>query len=214
MKLKLAKLVDEFYLALKGLLLATRRKTFWIPFLITFIIFGTLINLLSNGFASFNLIFANIKGGNILGAFAIVKNAFLAIFGYKKAFSDWILNFFLTLIQSILIALVIIVSKHNRSEKKKETDSGLESSAIVAGLVVLGSGCPTCGTTLLTPILGTILSGASGASALAGKISGLINLLAIFLAIFIFKKLGLMVYVIIKNEQYMKKKEEKDEKDS
>ena len=112
----------------------------------------------------------------------------------------------LILFQSILIALVFFVAKHNRAEKQqKKSDSGFESSAIVAGLVVLGSGCPTCGTTLLAPILGTILSGASGSVALAGKLSLLLNFFAILLAIFVFKKLGFMTYAIIKSEHYLKK---------
>ncbi|MBR3180937.1 hypothetical protein IKF63_02560 [Candidatus Saccharibacteria bacterium] len=202
MKDQLAKWCDEFLLAAKGFLLASRKKSFWPPFILTFLIFGTLINLLSNGFSSFGLIGINLKSGNFLGALNVIKSAFLAIFGVNKSFSDWLLNFCLIFLQSSLIALVFFVAKHN-----KKTNEGLESSAIVAGLVVLGSGCPTCGTTLLAPVIGTILSGASGAISLAGKISFLLNVLAIILAILVFKKLGFSAYAIIKSEEYMKKKE-------
>ena len=215
MREKLARLFDEFGLALRGLLLATRKKCFWFPFIITFVIFGTLINLLSNGFSSFNLIFANLKSGEILGALNILKTAFLGIFGVNKSFSDWALNFVLILFQSILVALVFFVIKNQPYKKKdKSSDSGLESSAIVAGLAVLGSGCPTCGTTLLAPILGTLASGATGAVSFAGKLSMILNILAIILAIFVFRKLGLTTYAIIKSEKYMKKKTKENEKDN
>lgn len=214
MKDYLARFFDELGLAGRGTLLLMRRKSFWLPFLITFIAFGTLINLLSNGFSSFFLIFSDFKTGDFIGGLGIVKTAFLGIFGVNKNFADWILNFTLTILQSTLISLVVFVSKHNSKEKKKTTDTGLESSALVAGLAVLGSGCPTCGTTLLAPILGTLLSGASGAISVAGKISLILNILAILLAIFVFKKLGLTTYAIIKSEQYTKKKELKDEKNS
>ena len=211
---KLERWFDEFGLATRGLLLATKKKSFWIPFIITFIIFGTLLNLLSSGFASFSLIGQSIKTGNVFGALNIIKNAFLAIFGIKKEFSDWTLNFFLIILQSILISLVVLVAKHNKKEKNKKdalkkesNNSGLESSAIVAGLAVLGSGCPTCGTTLLAPLLGTLLSGASSSVRLAGGISLTLNIFAIVLAIFVFKKLGFETYAIIKSEQREKKKE-------
>lgn len=213
MKDYFAKFFDELGLAGRGTLLLMRKKSFWPPFLITFIVFGTLINLLSNGFSSFSLIFSDLKAGDFIGGFGIIKSAFLGIFGINKNFTDWILNFVLIVLQSTLISLVVFVSKYNRKEKKS-ADSGLESSALVAGLAVLGSGCPTCGTTLLAPVLGTFLSGASGAISVAGKISLVLNIFAIILAIFVFKKLGLTTYAIIKSEQYTKKKELNNEKSS
>ena len=220
-KFSFARFFDEFALAGRGLLLATKKKTFWIPFVLTFLIFGTIINLLSNGFASFQLIGANFSSGNIGGAFKIISGAFLAIFGVNKNLTDWLLNFALTLLQSILIALVCIVAKHNREEKKaKKTASdkkiesdksgGLESSAIVAGLVVLGSGCPTCGTTLLAPVLGALLSGTTGAMSIAGTLSAVLNGLAILLAILVFRKLGYQTYAIIKSEEFKEKHHEEN----
>ncbi len=210
-KINLARFFDEFALAGRGLLLATRKKTFWIPFIITFIVFGTLINLLSSGFTSFQLIGSSIGGGDFGTAFKIIGNAFLGVFGVGRNFLDWILNFVLTFLQSVLIALVVFVAKHNKKEREeKETDksSGIESSALVAGLVVLGSGCPTCGTTLLAPVIGALVSGTTGAVALAGTLSTVLNVLAILLAILVFKKLGLQTYAIIKSEHFKEKQHE------
>lgn len=210
-KFNLSRFFDEFLLAGRGLLLATRKKSFWPPFVITFLVFGTLINLLSSGFTSFQLIGSCLGSGDIVGALKIIGNAFLNIFGVGRDFPDFALNFALTLLQSILISLVVFVYRHNKREKAEKTDSsGLESSAIVAGLAVLGSGCPTCGTTLLAPVLGAVLSGTSGAVALAGTLSLILNLVAVLLAILVFRKLGLETYAIIKSEEFKEKHHEKN----
>lgn len=217
-KFNTARFFDEFVLAGKGLLLATRTKAFWIPFILTFIIFGTLINLLASGFTSFKLIGSFIGSGNFGGAFKIIGDAFLGVFGVGRNFLDFFLNFCLTFLQSVLIALVVFVAKHNRAEKKskketkkkKESSGGLESSAIVAGLVVLGSGCPTCGTTLIAPLIGAVLSGTTGAVSVAGTVSLVLNILAVIVAILVFRKLGLETYAIIKSEQFKEKHHEQN----
>lgn len=216
----LAKFFDDFAIAGRGLLLATKKKSFWLPFVLTFVIFGMLINLLSSGFISFQLIGGCLSSGDISGALKIVGSAFSAIFGIGRALSDFIFNFILTLLQSVLIALVVFVAKHNRKEKrdkksdkenestsknsliKSDSPSSLESSALVAGLAVLGSGCPTCGTTLLAPVLGAILSGTTGAVSLAGTLSLILNIIAILIAILVFRKLGVQTYAIIKSEHF------------
>ncbi len=56
---------DEFVLAGKGIMLATKEKRFWIGFLIAFLFFGTLINLLAGGFSKFELMGAIGFGGSL-----------------------------------------------------------------------------------------------------------------------------------------------------
>ena len=75
---------------------------------------------------------------------------------------------------------------------------------------MLGSGCPTCGTTLLAPILGAVLSGTTGAVKIAGTLSLVFNIVAILLAILVFRKLGLETYAIIKSEEFKEKHNEKN----
>ena len=111
------------------------------------------MNLLSNGFASFELMAVS----DFSGILRIILDAFLGIFGVGRSFVDWALVFFVAILQGILIGLVVLMWK-----KKKKLDSeNLESAGIAAGLAVLGTGCPTCGTALLTPILSAIFSGGS-----------------------------------------------------
>ena len=80
------------------------------------------------------------------------------------------------------------------SKKGTDNSASVQNSGIVAILAVLGSGCPTCGTALLTPILTTIFG--SGV-ALAGTVSSIITWAAILLAFFTLKKLGYNAYVAI-----------------
>ena len=49
------KWLDEFVLAGKGILLATHEKRFWYGFIPAFLLFGLLMNLLSGGFSTFEL---------------------------------------------------------------------------------------------------------------------------------------------------------------
>ena len=83
----------------------------------------------------------------------------------------------------------------------------IRKAGIITGLIALGAGCPTCGTTLLTPLLGALFS--TGGLAMVGVISGIVTALAIVIAILSLKRLGEETYVIIVNEKYMRKKEER-----
>ena len=193
--------LDEWGLAARGALLASKMKNFWLPAILTFIFFGTLMNLLASGFTAFKLIGAS----GFFGGIKIIFNAFLGIFGVNKNFLDWISSFFIIFIQSVLIGLVFFVYKKNKKKNQEKTSENLGNAGIVAGLAVLGAGCPTCGTTLLAPVIGTIFSGSS--FALSGAISSIITILAVIVALLAFKKVGLESYVIIKSEQYERKKE-------
>ncbi len=187
---------DDFVLAGKGILLATKEKRFWYGFIPTFLFFGLLMNLLNGGTSKFNLIFA-------LGfpqALQILGENFLAIFGINQPFLDWLPIFAICILQATLIGLIVLLW----NKKRAQNASNIGSAGIVAGLVALGAGCPTCGTTLLTPLLGAIFS--TGGLAVTGTISTVITILAIIVAIFSLKRLGLETYVTIVNEKYLARK--------
>ena len=75
---------DEFLLAGKGILLATREKRFWVGFVIAFLFFGTLMNLLAGGFSKFELMAAT----GFTGSIKIVFDALLGSFGYKMLVTE------------------------------------------------------------------------------------------------------------------------------
>ena len=187
---------DEFVLASKGILLATKEKRFWYGFIPTFIFFSMLINLLAGGFSKFELMYATGFSGTI----TILKDSFLSIFGINQIFTDWLPTFLISILQATLIGLIVFLWK-----KKKDNSGNVEKAGIITGLIALGAGCPTCGTTLITPLLGAIFS--TGSLAIAGAISTIVTILAIVIAILSLKRLGLETYVIIVNEKYLARKE-------
>jgi len=196
------KWLDDFVLAGKGVLLATRQKRFWYGFVPTFIFFGMLINLLAGGFSKFELMAA----AGMPGALKILGNAFLSIFGINQIFVEWLPTFLLALLQGILVGLIVFLWKKKR-ETAEDNAAGVEKVGIITGLVALGAGCPTCGTTLLTPLLGAIFS--TGSLAIAGAISAIVTALAVVIGVLSLKKLGVETYAIIINEKYLRKKAEK-----
>ncbi|MBR2709126.1 hypothetical protein IKE98_02225 [Candidatus Saccharibacteria bacterium] len=190
------KWLDDFVIAGKGILLATKEKRFWYGFIPTFLFFGLLMNLLAGGTSKFDLMFA-------LGfpdALGILGKNFIGIFGVGQPFLDWLPIFLISILQGILIGLIVLLWN-----KKREQNAGnLGSAGIVAGLIALGAGCPTCGTTLLTPLLGAIFS--TGGLAVTGTISTIVTILAIVIAFFSLKRLGVETYVTIINERFLAKK--------
>ena len=192
------KWLDDFAIAAKGILLATKEKRFWYGFIPSFLFFGVLINLLQGGFSKFELMGA-------LGfpdSLHVLLDSFLAIFGFNQPFLDWLSTFSIALLQGILIGLIVLLWK------KKQNTANLESAGIITGLIALGAGCPTCGTTLLTPLIGAFVS--TGSLAIAGTISTIVTIIAVVIAIFALKRLGVEIYVTIINEKYMKKKESRE----
>ncbi len=162
--------------------------------------FGTLMNLLAGGFSKFQLM--GVVGFG--GAMNILLDAFLAIFGVGQAFLDWLFVFLLAILQGILIGLIVLLWK-----KKRETNTeNLEKAGIIAGLIALGAGCPTCGTTLLTPLIGALFS--AGGVAVTGVVSGIVTAAAVIIAILSLRRIGEETYVIIVNERYLRKKEARE----
>ncbi|MDO4611837.1 MAG: hypothetical protein Q4B34_03185 [Candidatus Saccharibacteria bacterium] len=187
------KWLDEFVLAGKGILMVTRERKFWVGFIISFLFFGLLMNLLSSGLTKFELMFAV----GFSGAMKILGDAFLAIFGVNMIFMEWLPIFLLSFLQGVLIGLIVFLWQ----KKREENSANVEKAGIITGLIALGAGCPTCGTTLLTPLLGTIFS--TGSLVAAGVISTVVTVLAIVIAILSLKRLGVETYAIIVNEKYL-----------
>ena len=195
------KWLDDFALAGKGILLATKEKCFWCGFIPAFVFFGLLMNLLAGGTSKFDLMFAL----GLPKAFTILGESFIGIFGINQPFLDWLPIFALSILQGTLIGLIVLLWH----KKREQNASNLGSAGIITGLIALGAGCPTCGTTLLTPLLGTLFS--TGGLAVTGTISAIITWLAVIIAILSLKRLGLETYVTIVNEKYLARKSKKEE---
>ena len=194
------KWLDEFALAGRGILLATKEKRFWYGFIPSFLFFSLLMHLLAGGFAKFELMGAL----GFPGSLTIIRDSLFAIFGVGQPFLDWLPIFAISILQGILIGLIVLLW----NKKRHQNAENLGSAGLVAGLIALGAGCPTCGTTLLTPLLGAIFS--TGGLAITGTISTIVTWLAIIVAILSLKRLGTEIYVIIINEKYLARKAKKE----
>ena len=215
MRDKFAKWRDEVKMAASGIVLATQRWQFWAVFVPVFLVFGTLLSMLSAGMGAMNLFFAS----NIPDKFQIIGDAFLGFFGKDKYFLDFLQNFLIAFLQAALIALIVFVVRGRKNSAKERALSSskassdpadnsssaeIQNAGIAAGLALLGSGCPTCGTTLITPILLSIFS--TSGYAIAGAISGIITFFAVILLLWSLKRVGLEAYAIIIDEKWRKKR--------
>lgn len=208
---KFDRFIDECKMAVSGIVLATRKKEFWIASVISFVIFGTLMNLLAGGFG----VFGTMAALGMSRAIAIVGDAFLANFGIGKSFGDWALMFTVTLLQSILIGLIALVWRGKRRQKaeiaeKAKNANNVQDAGIATGLAILGTGCPTCGTSLLAPVLGSFIG--SGSYLLAGVLSWLLTIAALFLILLSLKRVGKDAFAMITSERFLQKRKEKDGK--
>ena len=198
-KFSWARYWDEWRMALSGIAMACRKPQFIITVALTVLFFGTLMNLLSNGLSQFTLLFKL----DWSGKWALLSHAFLATFGVGRAFIDWLSVFAVALLQGILLGLVVIVWRHNRQQNANQAGANqnaanAQSAGIVAGLAVLSAGCPTCGTSLLLPIIGLFTS---AGGALAGAISGLVYAIAVVVALWALQRVGREAYAIMITEK-------------
>ena len=197
------KWLDGFVLAGKGILLATKEKRFWYGFVPAFLGFGLLMNLLSGTLADFEKM--RILG--LSGYFEVIGENFLKIFGFGLEFLDWLPMFLISLLQGILIGIVVLLW----NKKHSKNSENVEKVGIITGLIALGAGCPTCGTTLVAPLIGVIFS--TGSLAITNTVSTIITILAIIIAVLALKRLGEEIYVTIIHEKYLaRKKKEESEK--
>ena len=198
------KWIDGFSLAGQGILFATKEKRFWYGFIPSFLFFGFLMNMLSDGLAKFELF-------RILGFpenLRIIRDNFLAIFGVDQPFLDWLPVFFIAILQGILIGLIVLLWKKKKDQNSNNA-TNIEKAGIITGLIALGAGCPTCGTTLIAPLIGAFFS--TGSLSIASSISTIVTWLAIIIAILSIKRLGEETYVTIVNEKYISRQNHKDQ---
>ncbi len=194
-KKKIAKWGDEWKMALLGVARASRNWKFWLGFILIALLFGTLMHLLSVGLTNMQILFS---GADFSFKMTILREAFLQNFGIGINFWDFLPIFLISLLEGVLITMIVLTSGIKKQSRRltKEASETAESgkiSAIAAGLAVLGTGCPTCGTSLLIPVLGSVFAGSSAA---IGAISGILTAVAVIVALFALKKIGVEYFAL------------------
>ena len=106
----------------------------------------------------------------------------------------------LSLLQGLAIVLMVYAWRH---KSKDEALSSASTSTVASALGFVALGCPSCGISLLTPIL-SALAGAS-AGILAEKVGAILTVIAFALLFYSVFHLAYLVFVIISAKKYKEK---------
>lgn len=223
---------DEWRLACSGILLATREHRFIIAALVSFAFFGTLMHLLAGGTAAFSLLASADLSGKLkiladgfLANFGVGQNFWDWLFIFVVTILQSILIGLVALVWhkrrhpadfTATKAAPVTPDTATKSAAKPTPSAqaakvaqaasnadNLQSAGLAAGLAVLGTGCPTCGTTLLMPVIGTLFS--TSGYALAGFVSGLLTAASLLIALFALKRIGHEAYALIVSERFLRR---------
>ena len=107
----------------------------------------------------------------------------------------------LSILQALTIMLLVFTWSHR---EKEHAIDGASTGSIGAIFGFVALGCPTCGISLLTPLL-TAIAG-TGAIAAAEGISRVLIVLAFVLLIYTVIKLGYISFITISTNKYKEKK--------
>jgi threonine/homoserine efflux transporter RhtA len=111
-----------------------------------------------------------------------------------------VLIVFLALMQSICVAGIVFAIRHRQ---KDDAINGASAGSIASILAFVTLGCPTCGMTLLTPLL-TMVAG-TGAIALAERLGIILSIVAFVLLFFTLVQLGYQIFVNVSAERAKEK---------
>lgn len=182
---RVKKYLSETKDAFSSLLYAAKHVRFWVAFVIAFLIFGYLISFLQNFSQNTSLLTSQLEFTDKIEVLVEVPLVLGSFFTYFFG----VLLFFVLILQSICIALLVFSKKLvNISDAKSVRSSGF-SSIIIA----LGLGCPSCGTSLLAPLV-SIIFGSSSLLAL-GWISNIVTTLALLICLWTIRRLGYIIYL-------------------
>lgn len=205
MRAGMAKWLDGWAVMGRGLMLATEYRVFWWTAIVAGVGMGMILEFFAPGLANLELFWVVDLGGKI----GILGQSLEKLLGFGQEFGDWIGIFGLAVLQGLIFGSLVLAYRERKKFRKTKgkqarvaLSEDLQTAGIVTGLAVLGAGCPSCGTSLLAPLLGAVFS--AGGYAGAGQIAGILNGLSIIIALLVLRRLGIEVYVIITSNKWKK----------
>ena len=189
--------IDETKMAFLGVGLVLRRPSYAVMTVVIWLLFAYFLTFFQNGFGTWNLIWSGIDFGDkliVLGdVWRRVLENFTSLYG--------VLLIILSLVQGLTIALLVYVWK---GREKKSAVAGLEATGVGAAFGFLALGCPSCGISLLSPVLTAIIG--TGAAAMVDVMGWIFLLLAYLLLLHALRKMGYTAYIMEAAKRYDKKK--------
>ena len=178
-----------------------KRPKYLASFLISLFVFLFILSFFKDGSGNWALLCSGIPFGAkmaLLGRVCVgILDNFTDLYG--------ILIILLSLLQALTVMLLIFAW---RNRKKDFALDGASTGGIGAIFGFVALGCPTCGISLLTPIL-TAIAGTAGAMAAAESVSRILTILAFFLLIYTVIRLGYVSFITISSKNYKEKKHAK-----
>jgi hypothetical protein len=164
----------------RGLLFAFKHPLFWAVFFPVAIVFLFVINLTNAWGMYFGLLSSALPFGDkldILGS--LVRHSFTDL----STSIDSRIFLLMSILQGLCIAMLVISVKTNREFDVPD----LSKMSISSIIMLVGLGCPSCGTSILIPFLSLFVSSAAAA---ASWLSTVFMLIAICLSLWAILKMA------------------------
>ena len=187
---------DRSKFAVVGYKYLLSRPRYIIALVISFLIFLYILSQLQNGGSNWSLLWSGLDFGRKMEVFGLSLASMLENF---TSFLG-VLIVILALMQALCVAGIVFAIRHRQ---KDDAINGASAGSIASILAFVTLGCPTCGMTLLTPLL-TMIAGA-GAVALAEKLGVVLSAVAFVLLFFTLVHLGYLIFVNVSAERAKEK---------
>ena len=188
--------VDRCKFAVVGFKYLLTRRRYVIALVISFLVFLYILSQLQNNGANWQLLWSGLDFGSkmqVLGrSFRSMLDNFTSLQG--------ILIVLLALMQALCVVGIVFAIRHRQ---KDDAINGASAGSIASILAFVTLGCPTCGMTLLTPLL-TMIAGTS-AVALAEKLGIVLSIVAFVLLFATLVHLGYLIFVNVSAERAKEK---------
>lgn len=197
------RLKDDFLQALDhvklggiGISYLLSSKKYLLLFTLSWFFFLFFLTFFKDGSGNLSLLFSGISAEqkmSLLGrVFVLCFSNFLSLYGLSLVL--------LSLLQGLAISLMVYTWRHKHQDQALSSAS---TSTVASALGFVALGCPSCGISLLTPIL-SALAGAS-ASILAERVGTVLTIVAFGLLFYSVFHLGYLVFVIVSARKYKEK---------
>ena len=199
----LGRIKDSFLLALDraklggiGISYLLTFKKYLLLFIFGWFFFLYFLTFFKDGNGNFALLFSGISAEqkiSLLGrVFMLCFSNFLSLYGLSLVL--------LSLLQGLAISLMVYTW---RNKYKDQTLSSASTSTVASALGFVALGCPSCGISLLTPILSAIAGASAGI--LAERVGVALTVIAFGLLFYSVFHLGYLVFVIVSARKYKEK---------
>ena len=165
-------------------------------FILASILFLYILAQLQEGGSSWRLLWSGLAFDRKIG----VLGTTIALMGSCFTNLGGILLVFLALMQGLAVTGIVFALRHR---EKDHAINNASTGSIASILAFITLGCPTCGVTLLTPLL-TMFAGA-GAVAMAERLGIALTIIAFLLLIYTLVQLGYVIFVNVSAKQAKEK---------